>query len=116
MDYTDCDGYLALDQFSGTALLCRTAYDSGSYYQAAAIDGAGRWAIFRHIQLPKLRLVLLIAGLLRFMDSFIIYTEAYVLARGGPGVSTNFLSKLIQTATIQFDLGEGRHGRHLLRS
>ena len=91
-------------------LLCfaglRTIPDA--YYQAAAIDGAGRWAIFRHIQLPKLRLVLLIAGLLRFMDSFIIYTEAYVLARGGPGVSTNFLSlELIQTATIQFDLGEG---------
>ena len=53
-------------------------------------------------------MVLLIAGLLRFMDSFIIYTEVYVLARGGPGVSTNFLSlELIQTATIQFDLGEG---------
>ena len=41
-----------------------------AYYQAAAIDGAGRWVIFRHIQLPKLQLVLLIARILRFMDSF----------------------------------------------
>ena len=45
---------------------------------------------------------------LRFMDSLVIYTEAYVVSRGGPGVSTTFLShELVQTATIQFDLGEG---------
>lgn len=78
------------------------------YYRAARIDGAGGWAIFRHIQLPKLRLVLLIALLLRFIDSFLIYTEPYVITRGGPGVSTTFLShELVQTSTIQFDLGEG---------
>ena len=42
------------------------------------------------------------------MDSFMIYAESYVVTRGGPGVSTTFLShELIQTATIQFDLGEG---------
>lgn len=78
------------------------------YYRAASIDGASRWAVFRHIQLPKLRLVLLIAVLLRFMDSFMIYSEAYVVTRGGPGVSTTFLShELVQTALIQFDLGQG---------
>lgn len=78
------------------------------YYRAARIDSASGWAIFRYIQLPKLKLVLLIAVLLRFMDSFMIYTEAYVVSRGGPGVSTTFLShELVQTATIQFDLGEG---------
>ena len=78
-----------------------------AYYQAAQIDNASGWAIFRHIQLPKLKLVLLIAVLLRFMDSFMIYTEAYVVTRGGPDVSTTFLShELVQTATIQFDLGE----------
>ena len=78
------------------------------YYRAARIDSASGWAIFRYIQLPKLKLVLLIAILLRFMDSFMIYTEAYAVTRGGPGVSTTFLShELVQTATIQFDLGEG---------
>jgi glycerol transport system permease protein len=78
------------------------------YYRAARIDSASGWSVFRHIQLPKLKLVLLIAVLLRFMDSFMIYTEAYVVTRGGPGVSTTFLShELVQTATIQFDLGEG---------
>ena len=49
-----------------------------AYYQAAAIDGARPWAVFRHIQLPKLRRVLTIAILLRFMDSFMIYTEPFV--------------------------------------
>ena len=79
-----------------------------AYYQAAQIDGASRWAVFWYVQLPRLRLVLLIAILLRFMDSFMIYTEAYVVTRGGPGVSTTFLShELVQTATVQFDLGEG---------
>jgi len=79
-----------------------------AYYQAAEIDGASNWSVFRHVQLPKLRLVLLIAVLLRFMDSFMIYTESYVVTRGGPGISTTFLShELVQTATIQFDLGEG---------
>jgi glycerol transport system permease protein len=90
-------------------LLCyarlRTIPDA--QYQAASIDGASRWSVFRNIELPKMRLVLAIAFLLRFMDSFTMYTEAYVITRGGPGVSTVFLShELVQTGLIQFDLGE----------
>jgi glycerol transport system permease protein len=77
-----------------------------AYYQAAQIDGASRWAIFRHIQLPKMRGVLMIAVLLRFMDSFMIYTEPFILTGGGPGNSTTFLSQyLTQKAVGQFDLG-----------
>ncbi len=91
-------------------LLCTAGLRAipSAYYQAARIDGASSFAIFRHIQLPRLRQVLLIAILLRAMDSFMIYTEAYVVTRGGPDVSTTFLStELVQTALIQFDLGEG---------
>jgi len=76
------------------------------YYQAARIDGASRWAIFRFIQLSKIKRVLLIAVLLRFMDSFMIYTEPFVVTGGGPGNSTTFLSiDLVQMAVGQFDLG-----------
>ncbi len=77
-----------------------------AYYQAAKIDGASRWAVFRHIQLPKMKRVLTIAILLRFMDSFMIYTEPSVLTGGGPGNATTLLSiDLVKIALGQFDLG-----------
>ena len=77
-----------------------------AYYQAARIDGARGWAIFRYIQLPKLKRVLTIAILLRFMDSFNIYTEPFVLTGGGPGNATTLLSiDLDKMALGQFDLG-----------
>lgn len=77
-----------------------------AYYQAARIDGASKWKVFKYIQLPKIKRVLLIAVLLRFMDSFMIYTEPFVLTGGGPGNSTTFLSiDLVKTAIGQFDLG-----------
>jgi len=76
------------------------------YFQAARIDGASNWAIFRYIQLPKMRGVLTIAILLRFMDSFLIYAEPFVLTGGGPGNATTFLSiYLVKVAVGQFDLG-----------
>lgn len=77
-----------------------------AYYQAARIDGATAWAVFRYIQLPKMRGVLIIAVLLRFMDSFLIYAEPFVLTGGGPGNATTFLSiHLVKIAIGQFDLG-----------
>jgi glycerol transport system permease protein len=77
-----------------------------AYYQAAKIDGASRWSVFRYIELPKMKRVLLIAVLLRFMDSFMVYTEPFVVTGGGPGNSTTFLSiDLVKTAIGQFDLG-----------
>jgi glycerol transport system permease protein len=104
---------VAMDSWHWTGLVVLLCYAGlraipDDYYRAARIDGASGWAVFRHIQLPKLRTVLLVAVLLRFMDSFIIYTEPYVVARGGPGVSTTFLSReLVQTALVEFNLGEG---------
>jgi len=89
-------------------LLCYAGLSSipDAYYQAASIDGASRWAVFRHIQLPKMKRVLTIAILLRFMDSFMIYTEPFVLTGGGPGNTTTFLSiDLVKIALGQFDLG-----------
>ncbi|MBP2314346.1 carbohydrate ABC transporter permease [Azospirillum soli] len=91
------------------ALLCYAGLRSipDAFYQAARIDGASRWAIFRNIQLPKMHRVLLIAVLLRFMDSFMIYTEPFVVTGGGPGNSTTFVSiDLVKLALGQFDLGK----------
>jgi len=89
-------------------LLCYAGLCSipDAYYQAAKIDGASRWSVFRYIQLPKMQRVLLIAILLRFMDSFMIYTEPFVITGGGPGNSTTFMSiDLVKMAVGQFDLG-----------
>jgi glycerol transport system permease protein len=102
---------LVMDVWHWTPLVALLAYAGlraipHAYYQAARIDGASRWAIFRHIELPKMRGVLMIAVLLRFMDSFMIYTEPFVLTGGGPGNATTFLSQyLTQKAVGQFDLG-----------
>ncbi|MGV8951410.1 MAG: carbohydrate ABC transporter permease [Cypionkella sp.] len=90
------------------ALLCYAGLQSipQAYYQAARIDQASRWSVFRYIELPKMGGVLLIAVLLRFMDSFMIYTEPFVLTGGGPGNATTFLSiDLVKMAIGQFDLG-----------
>ena len=76
------------------------------YYQAARIDGANRFNLFRYVELPKIKRVLIIAVLLRFLDSFMVYVEPFIITRGGPGKATTFLSQsLMQTATQQFDLG-----------
>jgi glycerol transport system permease protein len=102
---------LVMDVWHWTPLVALLAYAGlqsipDVYYQAARIDGASRWAVFRQVQLPRLRGVLMIGLLLRFMDSFMIYTEPFVLTGGGPGTSTTFLSQyLTQKAVGQFDLG-----------
>jgi glycerol transport system permease protein len=76
------------------------------FYQAARIDGASRWAIFVNIELPKLHKVLVIAILLRFMQTFMIYTEPFVVTGGGPGSATTFLSiDLVKIALGQVDVG-----------
>ncbi|MBT3146463.1 sugar ABC transporter permease [Neptunomonas phycophila] len=90
------------------ALLCYSGLRAipDAFYQAAEIDRASKWAVFRYIQLPRLKSVLVIGILLRFMDSFMIYTEPFVLTGGGPGNSTTFLSQTLTKMAIgQFDLG-----------
>ena len=102
---------VAMDVWHWTSLVALLAYAGLSaipdaYYQAAKIDGASGWAVFRHVQLPKMKHVLTIAILLRFMDSFMIYTEPVVLTGGGPGNATTLLSiDLVKIALGQFDLG-----------
>ncbi len=102
---------IAMDVWHWTSLVILLAYAGLSaipdaFYQAARIDGASSFAVFRYIQLPKMKRVLTIAVLLRFMDSFMIYTEPFVLTGGGPGNATTLLSiDLVKVALGQFDLG-----------
>ncbi|MFK7869626.1 MAG: carbohydrate ABC transporter permease [Roseobacter sp.] len=102
---------IVMDVWHWTSLVALLAYAGlqsipNAYYQAAKIDQASRWAVFRYIELPKMAGVLMIAILLRFMDSFMIYSEPFVVTGGGPGSSTTFLSiDLVKMALGQFDLG-----------
>lgn len=102
---------LVMDVWHWTSLVVLLCYAGlvsipDAFYQAAHIDGASRWAIFRYIQLPRMQDVLVIGVLLRFMDSFMIYAEPFVLTGGGPGNATTFLSQYLTTMAVgQFDLG-----------
>jgi glycerol transport system permease protein len=102
---------LMMDVWHWTSLVALLAFSGLSSippacYQAAVMDGAGPCLVFRHVELPRLKAVLVIAVLLRLMDSFMIYTEPFVLTGGGPGNSTTFLSQYLTSMAVgQFDLG-----------
>ncbi len=102
---------IVMDVWHWTSLVALLAYAGlksipDAYYQAAKIDQASRWKVFRFIELPKMMGVLMIAILLRFMDSVMIYPEPVVVTGGGPGNATTLLSiDLGKMALGQFDLG-----------
>ncbi len=81
---------------------------SAEEYEAAAMDGANNWAIFRHIILPHLAPFTLIIMLSRIMDGFKTFAIVYNLTGGGPGDATNLISfHVYRTAFSSFNLGYG---------
>jgi len=77
-------------------------------YQAARIDGAGGWAIFRRITLPLLKPVILIVLIFRTLDAFRVFDAVYVLTGGGPANTTETLSIYaykVLFQTLQFGYG-----------
>jgi multiple sugar transport system permease protein len=57
-------------------------------YEAARIDGAGKWAQFRHVTLPALAPVMLLVSILTMAAYFQLFAEPYVITQGGPLQST----------------------------
>ena len=88
-------------------LLCYAGLNAipDQYYQAAAIDGASKWKTFWNVTLPKLRSVLIIAVLLRFMDSFMIYAEPFIISGGGPGNWNTYLNLFVARKAESYELG-----------
>lgn len=74
--------------------------------QAAAIDGASAWAVFRHIELPHITGALAIVLLLRCVDSLMIYTEAFTINAGGPNDATRFLTLELGEEIKGFSYGQ----------
>lgn len=71
-------------------------------YEAARIDGASPWFIFRSVTLPLLRPMILIAILIRTMDVFRIFDKVFVLTSGGPGDATETLAYYLYRSGFKF--------------
>jgi glycerol transport system permease protein len=101
---------VAMDTWHWLGLVTIMAYAGLSaipspVYQAAAIDGASRLAVLRHIELPRLAGALSIVLLLRTVDSLMIYTEAFGINAGGPNFATAFLTLDLGEQIKAFDYG-----------
>lgn len=99
-----------MDVWHWTSLVVLLCYSSlttipSAFFQAAAIDGASRWNTFRFIELPKLKEVLIMAILLRFIDSFMVFVEPFRLNAGGPGSSSTFLAMELGQEIVSQDYG-----------
>lgn len=81
-------------------LLFHVAYQgiSPDVREAATLDGAGGWALFRHIELPLMLPTLAVALFIRFVDGFRVFDNVYVLTGSGAGGSTTSLSIYIYLA------------------
>ena len=99
MDTWHWVGLVAILSYSGLSSIPQ------AYLQAAAIDCASRWQLFRYIQLPKIKAVLMMGLLLRVMDSLMIYTEAFTINAGGPERATSFLSLELGEEIAAFNYG-----------
>ncbi|WP_026790412.1 carbohydrate ABC transporter permease [Pleomorphomonas oryzae] len=79
-----------------------------SLVEAARIDGAGRWAVFRYVTLPALRTTLTIVLVLAIISSLKAFDIVYGLTGGGPAQSTQMLALWAFTQSMQiFDFGRG---------
>lgn len=79
-------------------------------YEAAAVDRASSWFRFRHITLPMVMPLLLIALIFRVIDAYKLFDQAFVLlgAGGGPGRSAQTAALWVyEVAFSNFDTGEG---------
>lgn len=74
--------------------------------EAALVDGARGWRSFAYITLPLIKKQLMLAFLLRSIDTFKLFDKVYVLTGGGPGNATETLSMFVYKYGFRFfDLG-----------
>jgi multiple sugar transport system permease protein len=75
-------------------------------FEAAAIDGAGRWMTLRRVTLPLLKKVILVAVLLRAVDALQTFDVVFVTTKGGPGIKTELASYYAYKQGFEFfDMG-----------
>jgi multiple sugar transport system permease protein len=77
-------------------------------YEAAKIDGANRWQLFRNVTWPLLTPTTFLILIMAVINSFQAFTEFNVMTQGGPlGVTTTIVYYLYQQAFQQFNMGYG---------
>lgn len=77
-------------------------------FEAAEVEGANRWQVFRHITFPLLQPVIVVALLLRLTDSFKIFDQVFILTGGGPGASTELATIFAYKVNfVSWNLGYG---------
>lgn len=77
-------------------------------YEAAILDGASPWQMFRHITLPLVWPFIMVAAVIRLIDALKTFDTIYVITLGGPGTSSETINiMLYQTAFAYYDLGYG---------
>ena len=77
-------------------------------YEAAVLDGASAWQMFRHITLPLVWPFIVVAAVIRMIDALKAFDTIYVITLGGPGTASETLNILLyQTAFAYYDLGYG---------
>lgn len=76
-------------------------------FEAARVDGASSWLIFRRITLPLMRPVIVVALIIRGLDAFKVFEYVYAITRGGPGDSTEtILFHIYKVGFRFFRMGE----------
>ncbi len=77
-------------------------------YEAATLDGASPWQMFRHITLPLVWPFIVVASVIRMIDALKAFDTIYVITLGGPGTASETINILLyQTAFAYYDLGYG---------
>jgi multiple sugar transport system permease protein len=77
-------------------------------YEAAILDGASAWQMFRHITLPLVWPFIMVAAVIRLIDALKTFDTIYVITLGGPGTASETINILLyQTAFAYYDLGYG---------
>ncbi len=71
-------------------------------FEAARVDGASGWQLFRRVMLPQIASMVVVAAGLRAMDAFLELDKVFVMAGGGPGTSTEFISMFVYKQAFQF--------------
>ena len=75
--------------FAGLLILAGLQVIPEDLYEAARVDGAGRWQQFRYITLPMIKPAILVALLFRTMDAFRVFDLVFVMTQGGPADATS---------------------------